>query len=81
MRRMNSMRKVGRAGNDEVWTRFGHVSGEQGNGRGRRWTARYKLRQGSTDSGDELQRAREWEMHEREREFGEEERKGVQPYL
>jgi hypothetical protein len=40
---------VRRLGNDEVWTGFGHVSGEQGNGRGRRWTARYKLRRVSTD--------------------------------
>jgi hypothetical protein len=47
---------VRRAGNDEVWTGFEDVSGEQGNGRGRRWTARYKLRRGtrmvSTNSGE-----------------------------
>jgi hypothetical protein len=30
-----------RAGNDEVWTGFGDVSGEQGNECDRRWTARY----------------------------------------
>jgi hypothetical protein len=44
---------VRQAGNDEVWTGFGDVSGEQGNGRGRRWTARYKLQRVSTDSSDD----------------------------
>ena len=43
---------VRRAGNDEVWTGFGDVSGEQGNMRDRRWTASYKLRRVSTDSSE-----------------------------
>jgi hypothetical protein len=44
---------VRRACNDEVWTGFGDVSGEQGYGRSRRWTARYKLQRVSTDSSDD----------------------------
>jgi hypothetical protein len=57
--------------------------GGQGNRRGCRWTARYKLRRGSTDSGDGVANSGEQEseghMRERERELGEEERKGVRP--
>jgi hypothetical protein len=59
---------VRRAGNDEVWTGFGDVSSEQGNGRGRRWTARYKLRRVSTDSGDDGDGGDELESGERVRE-------------
>jgi hypothetical protein len=53
---------------------FGHVSVEQENGRGRRWTARYKLQRVSMDSSDDgddrfgQRRAREWGEHARERE-------------
>jgi hypothetical protein len=38
----------------EAWTGFGHISDEQGNGRGRRWTARYKLWRITTANSGEL---------------------------
>jgi hypothetical protein len=61
---------IRRAGNEEVWTGFGDVSGEQGNGRGRRWTARYKLRRrcGKQENEERV----------RERELGEEESSAVE---
>jgi hypothetical protein len=64
---------VRRTGNEHdrraAWTKLRRGStdsGEQGNGRVRRWTARYKLRRVSTDSSDDgddrfgRRRAREW---------------------
>jgi hypothetical protein len=63
---------------------FRDVSGEQGNGRGRRWTARYKLQRVSTDSGDDGDGGDELESGERVRErvsSGREEKRGAQRIL
>jgi hypothetical protein len=72
------------AGNDEVWTGFRDISGEQGNGHGRRWTARYKLRRVSMDSGDDGDGGDELESGERVRErvsSGREEKRGARRIL
>jgi hypothetical protein len=63
---------------------FRDVSGEQGNGRGRRWIARYKLQRVSTDSGDDGDGGDELESGERVRErvsSGREDKRGAQRIL
>ena len=58
-----------------VFRRWSANSGEQGNGRGRRWTARYKLRRVTTANSDELHCESE-EGERRESELGQAEGEG-----